>query len=83
MIRLIFKVVAIVAMGAGVGVLTWGIVAAALGEPIRSPLDVFHIGFALEQPSEAIGWGAGLLAGGIIALALGCGGGKKKGKLGD
>jgi len=83
MIRLLFKVLAVVAIGAGVGVLTWGIVAAALGEPIRSPLDVFNVGFALEQPGEAIGWGAGLLAGGIVALVFGCSSGKKKGKFGD
>ena len=72
--RLFARIVAVLAIGGGIGVLTWGICAAALGETIRSP---FGLSSLIAEPSEAIGWGAGLLAGGITALVLSFIGGRK------
>ena len=70
MIRFLTFLVAVLAIGLGAGVLTWGITSAATGEPIRSPIDYLHIGFAIATPSEAIGWGAGFLAGGFTAFII-------------
>ncbi len=61
------RIFAVLAIGTGIGVLTWGICAAALGEVIRSPLGLTSF---IAEPSEAIGWGAGSLAAGITALVL-------------
>lgn len=62
------RLVAVAALGAGVGVLTWGITSSVLDEPLRTPA---FVPAPLDLlPSEAIGWGAGLLAGGITALLL-------------
>jgi len=71
MIRLLTLLVAVVAVGIGAGTLTWGITSAATGDPIRSPIDYFNVGFAISTPSEAIGWGAGFLAGGFTAMIIG------------
>lgn len=68
--RIAARIAAIVALAAGVGILTWGITSAAMGERLRSP--VFAPSFQV-LPAEAIGWGAGLLAGGLTALALAAG----------
>lgn len=70
MIRFLTLIVAVLAIGIGAGVLTWGITSAAMGDPIRSPIDYFNIGLAVSTPSEAIGWGAGFLAGGFTALGI-------------
>jgi hypothetical protein len=61
------RMFAVLAIGTGIGVLTWGICAAALGEVIRSP---FGLTSLIAEASEAIGWGAGSLAAGITALVL-------------
>lgn len=68
MVKFLFRVVAVLAIGIGAGALTWGITSAVTGDDIRSPIDFFDIGFAISTPSEAIGWGAGFLAGGFTAL---------------
>jgi hypothetical protein len=78
MIRFLTLLLAVVAIGIGAGTLTWGITSAAMGDPIRSPIDYFDIGFAISTPSEAIGWGAGFLAGGFTALILGLALGRRK-----
>lgn len=70
LIKFLVRTVAVLAIGIGTGVLIWGISAAALQEPIRSPVDYFDIGFLISAPSEAIGWGAGFLAAGITAIVL-------------
>src|SRR5947209_18698968 len=69
--RFVARVVAVVAMGLGVGCLVWGIVAGARGEqpPDTGPL-------AGTSYSLVIGCGAGFLTGGIVALVLCCLGGK-------
>jgi hypothetical protein len=72
--RLFARIFAVLAIGGGIGVLTWGICAAALGEAIRSP---FGLTSLIAEPSEAIGWGAGILAAGITALVLSFIGGRK------
>ena len=61
------RIFAVLAIGTGIGVLTWGICAAALGEAVRSP---FGLTSLIAEPSEAIGWGAGSFAAGITALVL-------------
>ena len=61
------RIFAVLAIGTGIGVLTWGICAAALGETLRSPLGLTSL---IAEPSEAIGWGAGSLAAGVTALVL-------------
>ena len=61
------RIFAVLAIGTGIGILTWGICAAALGEAIRSPLGLTSL---IAEPSEAIGWGAGSLATGVTALVL-------------
>ena len=70
MIQFCTRVVAVLAVGLGMGVLIWGVSAAALSEPIRSPVDFLNVGFMISSPSEAIGWGAGFLTGGIAAIML-------------
>lgn len=65
--RLLARILAVLAVGAGVGLLTWGISAAAMQEPIRSPAACAGL---LQSPSEVIGWGAGILAIGITTLLL-------------
>ena len=61
--RAFARIFAVLAIGAGIGVLTWGICALNLPEVDKMS------GFGLESV-EAIGWGAGLLAGGITAMVL-------------
>src|SRR4051794_31969643 len=69
--RFVARVVAVVAMGLGVGCLVWGVVAGARGEqpPDTGPL-------AGTSYSLVIGCGAGFLTGGIVALVLSCLGGE-------
>jgi hypothetical protein len=73
--RLFARIVAVFGIGTGVGVLTWGICAVALGDTMRTP--VGFEGF-IAEPSEAIGWGAGLLAGGIAAMVVSFVGNRKE-----
>ena len=73
--RAFARIFAVLAIGTGIGVLTWGICAQGLGMPIRSP---FGLVYLISDPVEAIGWGAGLLAGGITAMVLSLVGGNKR-----
>jgi len=59
------RIFSVVALGVGVGALTWGICAAVLGDAIRTPFGSF-----ITAPSEAIGCGAGFFAAGVAALVL-------------
>lgn len=65
--RAFARIFAVLAIGTGIGALTWGICAQALEMAIRSP---FGLVYLISDPIEAIGWGAGLLAGGITAMVL-------------
>ena len=65
--KIVARVFGVVFLGGGVGGLTWGICAAALGEEIRSPFGIVSL---IASPSEAIGWGTGLLTAGIASLVL-------------
>lgn len=65
--RMFAHIFAVLAIGLGAGVLTWGIVAASLTGTVRGP---FGLASLISEPSEAIGWGAGCLAAGITALVL-------------
>lgn len=69
------RIFAVLTIGAGIGILVWGICAAALGEAIRSPLGLTSL---IAEPSEAIGWGAGILATGITALVFSFIGGNRQ-----
>lgn len=73
--RAFARIFAVLAIGAGIGTLTWGICAQAMGMPIRSPFGLVRL---ISDPVEAIGWGAGLLAGGITAMVLSLVGGNKR-----
>ena len=74
MVRFITRVFAIFAVGIGGGVLTWGVAASIMEEPLRIPegLPFFPVA------SEVIGSGAGILAAGIAALIASSLGWKKK-----
>ena len=61
------RLVAVVMLTMGVGLLTWAIDALFRSESLR-PFGL--IGVAIEQPSEAIGCGAGLVVGAIVAFSL-------------
>jgi hypothetical protein len=65
--RLLARVLGVLAVGLGVGLLVWGISAAHAGEPIRVPEVLDGV---LQSSSEVIGWGAGILAVGITTLLL-------------
>ena len=65
--RILARIFAVLGIGLGAGVLTWGIVAASLTGTVRSPLG---LAWLIGKPSEAIGWGAGCLAAGVTALVL-------------
>ena len=67
MVRLLARVVAVFAVGLGVGILAWGIAAAVKNESIRAPAFCEAL---LRSPSEVIGWGAGILAVGVTTLIL-------------
>ncbi len=71
--RVFAKIFAVVAVGGGIGILTWGICAAAFAEPIRS-LAAFPT--LVTTSSEVVGFGAGLLVSGLTALILSLVGGK-------
>lgn len=64
--RTIAKSMAILGIGVGVGLLTWGILGATSGEfrPLRAGPIMF------VDYSQAIGWGAGALAMGVTAVVL-------------
>lgn len=64
--RILAKTIAVIGIGLGVGLLTWGILAAAGGE--FQSLQAGPIQFV--SASQAIGWGAGALGGGVTALVL-------------
>jgi len=66
--RLLTRIFGVFAVGVGVGLLAWGISAAARNEPLRAP--AFCGDALLQSPSEVIGWGAGILAIGITTIIL-------------
>lgn len=65
--RVLARIFSVVALGAGAGLLVWGICAAALGESSSSR---FGISAVIGSPSEAMGSGAGFLVAGVTALVL-------------
>ncbi len=62
---LVWRVLAVVAMGTGVGLLVWGIIVAATGE---EPL--------IGSPAGIIATGAGVLASAIVLLVISFTGGR-------
>ena len=67
MCRCFVRVLAVVLIGVGVALMTWGIVAAALGEPLEKQHPLTEL---IGTASFAIGCGAGLLAAGVTTLVL-------------
>ncbi|MFV1966359.1 MAG: hypothetical protein ACC628_13130 [Pirellulaceae bacterium] len=65
--RIVARLVAVVALAAGAGLLTWALNGAIRGETLRG---IAWQTIEISQPSEAFGWSAGLLLGGIAALLL-------------
>lgn len=61
------RILGVLCVGGGVGLLAWGISSGTLNEPITDqgiPLAIF------PSASAVIGWGAGILAVGITTLFL-------------
>lgn len=67
MCRCFVRFLAVLLIGVGVALMTWGIVAAALGEPLEKQHPISQL---VGTASFAIGCGAGLLAAGVTALVL-------------
>jgi hypothetical protein len=65
--RVVARLLAVVALAAGAGLLTWGLDAAIRGDQLRG---IAWQTIEITQPREAFGWSAGLLLGGITALLL-------------
>ncbi|MFO0940551.1 MAG: hypothetical protein U0930_07260 [Pirellulales bacterium] len=64
--RIFAKSIAVLGIGVGIGLLTWGILGATGMDfqPLRAgPIQFMHA-------SQAIGWGAGSLGAGVTALVL-------------
>lgn len=61
------KIKAILFMGAGVGLLAWGISTLSLGETFTPPWPGLNL---FRTPIEVMGWGAGLLTAGILFLVF-------------
>ena len=57
--RLVWRLLSVFGVGSGVGLLVWGITAAALGE---QP--------SIGSPTSLMGTGAGVMAGGIMLLVI-------------
>jgi hypothetical protein len=65
--RIMARSFAVLASGAGAGLLVWAIYAAARGEPLQA---IRWGMIVVSEASEAIGWSAGLLLSGITSLVL-------------
>ena len=74
MVRNFMRMFAILAVGIGGGVLSWGVAAVTTGDPLRVPENLPLTPVA----SEVIGCGAGVLAAGIAALIASSLGWKRK-----
>jgi hypothetical protein len=64
--RAIAKILAVILLGIGFGLLVWASVSLVRGEELRPPFGSDII----TKVAEAFGWGAGFFLGGIVALAL-------------
>lgn len=67
MARLLIRVFAVVAVAAGVGLISWAVSSTVLGEPIRPLFGLQSLG---ASASEILGWGAGIFALGVTMLIL-------------
>lgn len=65
--RIVAQVIAVICIGAGVGLLTWGISTGPLGEKVA---EQGYLWGMLPSASAMIGCGAGLLTVGITAIVL-------------
>jgi hypothetical protein len=65
--RLVARILAVVSLGAGSGLLVWAIMAAAQSEALRP---IVWKSFNIAEASEAFGWAAGLLLAGAVGLTL-------------
>jgi len=61
------KIKAVLFMGAGVGLLVWGISTLSLGETFNPPWIEINL---IRSPMEAMAWGAGLLTAGVLFLVF-------------
>lgn len=67
--RAVAKILAVILLGIGVGLLVWAGVSVYRGDRLRPPFGSDII----TEVSEAFGWGGGLVLGGVIALVLALG----------
>lgn len=65
--RLAARILGVVCVGGGVGLLAWGISSGTLREPISEQGVALAI---FPSASAVIGWGAGILAAGLTTLFL-------------
>ena len=65
--RVFTRLISVVFMVAGVGLLTWAIVTLATGAEFRA---IEWESFRIAEPVEALGVGGGLLAGALLSMAL-------------
>jgi hypothetical protein len=65
--RIIARFFAVISIGGGVGLLTWGISSGPLGEQLTEKSNLWGL---FPSASAVIGWGAGILAVGVTTLAL-------------
>ena len=65
--RIATRILAVLGIAAGAGLLAWALRAVLGGDTLRA-IEVQSV--LVSQPSEALGWSTGLLAGGITALVL-------------
>jgi hypothetical protein len=61
------KMKALLFMGAGVGLLVWGVSTLSLGETFTPPWTEINL---IRSPIEAMAWGAGLLTAGVLFLVF-------------
>jgi hypothetical protein len=65
--RIVVRLLAVIALAAGAGLLAWALDSVIRDEPMRG---IVWQSIEISQPHEAFGWSTGLLIGGVAALLL-------------
>jgi len=75
LLAVLAKLMSIVFLATGVGVLVWGILSVNLEEPVHPP---FNSVMLMRSTAECIAWGSGLLAAGLLCMVFGFVGFRRK-----